>query len=233
MRILFALSLAALIFTSGLNAATLSGGHVDLRVRYHSNTWTWDILDEDFNSLPLVNSVLAVNSQSYQVAPDDALFTPILGLPGSPVYILPQQQTGNLLFLGLDGSATGNGVMLNNQIHLELLQSSGPGEVSVYTVDAFGAPEAYFNTRDGITAADRITLSSASGHSHFAWAFSAPGNYSLSVRPTATLAAGNTPLTGPPVTWNFSVIPEPTTALTLGLTCFILLRRTRYARHLS
>jgi surface-anchored protein len=216
-RLLFAGSLSLFLLTAA-RAVTLDGGHTDLLPRYQAGTWNWTVLDENEETFALDSVVFRVNAAAQGASPANPAFTPILGPPGSPVWILPQSEQIGLLFLGIDASTTGAGVFTGNQVTFTLSGMSGPGDFAMYSVDGFGMPTAYYNTRDGLSPeADRITLNSATGHSHFAWAFSAPGDYTLSVIPSATLAAGNVPITGPAVQWNFQVVPEPGSAALLAV----------------
>jgi surface-anchored protein len=224
---------ASLAFTiaAPAHAVTLDGGHTDILPRYQAGTWTWTVVDENGDSFALDSILFRANLNSLQISPADPAFTPILGAPCSPVWILPQSEQVGKLFLGIDASTTGAGVFTGNQVTLTLSGVSGPGEFAMYSVGGLGIPTAFFNTRDGLNpAADKISLNSASSHSHFAWAFSEPGDYTLSVLPTATLAAGDVPIAGPAVQWNFQVVPEPGSAALLALGGLCLARRRRVAR---
>lgn len=205
------LAASLLVLATDSRAAVLiTSGHTDIAPVYSGGVWSWSVTDEyeGVHALDETRFIVAASAQTS--APDIAAYTPLLGLPGQDVWILPQSETDGLPFLGIDASGTGAGVFAGNQITLTLAAVSGPGEVALYQVNGSGDPVSFFNTRDGFDpATDRVTLNSASGHAHFAWAFPEPGEYLLSVVPSATLAAGNAAITGPAVAWNFHVIPEP------------------------
>ena len=225
---LFIAACLVLVGLASSHAVTLDGGHTDLLPRYQAGAWSWTVEDENEEIFALASVLFRVNASGQGTAPLNPAYTPILGAPGSPVWSLPQSEQGGLLFLGIDASTTGAGVFTGNQVTFTLSGISGPGEFALYSVDGFGTPTAFYNTRNGLSpAADKVTLNSATGHSHFAWAFSAPGDYTLNVIPSATLAAGNVPITGPAVQWNFQVVPEPGSAALLALGALGLAARHR------
>ncbi|MFT3877186.1 MAG: TIGR03773 family transporter-associated surface protein [Propioniciclava sp.] len=73
-------------------------------------------------------------------------------------------------------------------VNWRLTKAQGPGEVAVY---ANGAAQVYFNTRDGITAADQFEIPKNT-HAHGNWAFTAEGTYCLAFTRSATLTSGET-----------------------------------------
>jgi len=62
----------------------------------------------------------------------------------------------------------------------------GPGEVAVFSN---GAAQVYFNTKDGITDADRFTIPKNT-HTHANWTFTAEGVYCLAWERSATASDG-------------------------------------------
>lgn len=194
----------------------LDAGHADVRPRYQNDAWSWSVNTDFEEGLSLSDVLFRVNPEAAQTAPTLAAYAPILGLPGSSVWILPPDEEPGLLFLGLSGGDTGAGVFANDALTLSLTGISGPGEFALYDVNRFGMPNAYFNTRDGISAAnDQLVLNSANSHRHFSWAFSAPGDYVLSVVPSGTLTSSGAVVSGPAAEWRFRVVPEPGAAALL------------------
>jgi surface-anchored protein len=209
-------------------AVVLAEGHVDLAISYMGGGWEWLVRDEDFNEFPLTGVSFTVGQNAAATAPEDAAFNPILGAPGSPVWVIPQSPQPGKLFLGFDGSGTGANVFVENRITLALHSVDGPGEFALYSVNGFGVPFAAMNTRDGIDAgADRFQLNSAAGHVHFAWAFSAPGEYRIEVAASGTLVAGGTVMSSP-AEWRFHVVPEPAGCALFAVgAAFVATRRRR------
>ena len=77
-----------------------------------------------------------------------------LGSPGDTVWVAPQADEAGKLFLALAGDNLPTGVFVNERVRVTMKTFQGPGNFSAYETDAFGAPTAYFNTSDGISATD-------------------------------------------------------------------------------
>ena len=71
-------------------------------------------------------------------------------------------------------------------VSLHLVGVRGPGNVSLYATDAFGAPQVFFNSGDGIDEQDVFPVA-VGGHAHQNWAFTAPGVYKVDVQASGTL----------------------------------------------
>ena len=161
--------------------------------------------------------------------PTPPAFT-FLGPPGSPIWILPQTQNASLPYLGVSAeNKTGisgwqaigvpvnltrkgfaAGVFVGNVVVLRLLSKRGPGEFAVYSTSAAGTPTVAINTRDGLTAADKITAN-PNTHAHFNWAFSAKGFYQITIQASATRSSDNKVVVSPPATYFFGVEAAPYT----------------------
>ena len=99
-----------------------------------------------------------------------------------------------LLFLGI-GSEEIDPTTFDGDITLTLKGVSGPGEFSLYSIDAFGAPVVEMATSDGITAADAVTVLAGS-HAHYNFAFTAIGRYAIDFEATASLPGGTATSSG-------------------------------------
>ncbi|MEU6857540.1 anchored repeat ABC transporter, substrate-binding protein [Glycomyces sp. NPDC046736] len=77
------------------------------------------------------------------------------------------------------------------EIDVHLTGYSGPGQASMFLTDAFGTPEIYWNTADGLSDEDAITLP-PNAHTHVNWTFSEPGVYTLDMAATLTDAGAVT-----------------------------------------
>jgi surface-anchored protein len=92
-------------------------------------------------------------------------------------------------------------VFQSDSVTLRLTGVSGPGKVSVFTTDSFGAATVLLNSGDGLPDA----LSLAVGlHEHANWGFTKPGVYQLTFRASAKLTNG-TPVSSPPAVLTFCV----------------------------
>jgi surface-anchored protein len=205
----------------------LSVGHTDIAVNYENNIWNlnigYDVTGEEF---PAASVLLRVNPLAQTVVPNNPAFS-FLGTAGSPVWILPQAEDPNLLFLGYGADGLPDGAFVGNQVQVTLRGITGPGQFAEFELDSFGNPIVFMNTRDGISAADHFDLT-AGGDAHTAWAFSQPGRYTISLDASGTLANGNVFTASGPVEFSFEVVPEPKIWGLLGLgSILVILARRR------
>lgn len=210
---------AALALTSALHAQTvLRSGHMDLGVAYEAGALELHIHVEDPPPDGIEygpgEAVVELGLAAQTTVPANPQFA-FLGAPGDPLYLLPAALNPALPFLGLAAEEVGTGLFQGNVLTLTLAGAVGPGEFALFTVDAFGSPSVRMNTRDGVTAADHITLLAGS-HSHANWAFSAPGDYDLTFVASGTLEGG-TSVSSEPATFRFTVVPEPSPAALAAL----------------
>jgi anchored repeat ABC transporter substrate-binding protein len=92
------------------------------------------------------------------------------------------------------------------EIDIRLTEATGPGEVAMFLTDAFGTPEIYWNTADGVTDADAITLP-PEAHTHVNWTFTEPGVYELTT--AATVNDNGRAIEIPASTFTFAVGVNP------------------------
>jgi surface-anchored protein len=191
-------------------------GEIDFEVAFPEQEFELSLLDELQNrELSTRDAVLILKPAARQSVPNDPSFS-FLGSAGAPVYVLPQEETEGLLFLGIAGDEIASGQFGNETVRLELAAVSGPGNFALYSVDAFGAPTVFINTRDGVSSGDAFPIAVGS-HTHANWAFSQPGEYRLSFKASGTLMGENQATVSEPVTLRFMVEPgAPTVGPTLS-----------------
>jgi putative ABC transporter-associated repeat protein len=131
--------------------------------------------------------VLQLLPESETAVPSSADFA-FLGAVGAPLWQLTQTQQEGLLWPGwsteeIPVDATTGG------IDWALTSAVGPGEFALYESGDFGEPKVLLNTRDGVTADDKLTIPKNT-HAHGSWAFSAEGVYCLKFTRSATLTGG-------------------------------------------
>ena len=189
----------------GTPATRLKRGHTDMGIAFEGGAFDLHVHDEtaDREFAP-EQAVLRATPLAQTSVPTNAAFA-FLGTPGAPVWILPQSQNPRLLYLGIGAEEIAAGVFVNDSVQLTLTGVDGPGHFALYRVTGFGQPEVRFNSRDGISAADVVTVA-AGGHEHFNWAFSAPGVYRVRVKASGTLVAGNQFVESPEAEYCFEVV---------------------------
>lgn len=188
--------------------AILDTEHVDVGINYEDGAWDLHIHDEthDIEYEP-GDAILRVNASAQTSVSANPLFS-FLGAPGSPIWILPNTQNANLLFLGFGAEELAGGLFVDDSVSMRLHSVSGPGSFAVFDFNSLGEPLVVMNSRDGFSAADTFFAVPGS-HSDLNWAFSQPGYYTVNFEASGTLADGNAFTSSGPVSYTFEVVPEP------------------------
>lgn len=219
--------------STGLHAQTnLNMGDTDIGIAYDAG---WDLHVHKENppnagEYEPANVLLQVNGQAETTVPAGSQWG-FMGTAGSPVWILPQSEDPNLLFLGIGTEEIVPGIFVGEEVTLSLSSVTGPGNFSTYT-ESLGVPNVLFDSSDGITGADSFTLPTGT-HQHFNFAFTAPGNYTIAFEGSGTLVAGSTFTQSGPVDYVFTVVPEPSSAALAGLGLLSLLCSVRGRRRVA
>jgi surface-anchored protein len=150
------------------------------------------------------SSLLQGRASVMQSVPDNPAFN-FLGSAGDAVWVLPQEETEDVLFLGIAGDEIEAGIFENDAVDLRLKSVRGPGEVSLYAVDAFGSPVVYMNSGDGIDESDVFPVK-VGGHSHQNWGFTAPGVYKIALQAAGTLVEGSESIESHTVEFTFELL---------------------------
>jgi surface-anchored protein len=184
----------------------ISSGHVDLGIAYESGNWDLHVHQEipteaEFEPHEVILQVGAGAQTSIPANPNFSF----LGNSGDPIWILPKSEDPELLFLGIGAEELDPADWTGN-ITLSLGAVNGPGQFSIWDTDLFGNPLVLMNSGDGIDATDRLEVIPGS-HAHFFYGFSAPGDYSVTFQALGIFDGLET--ASGPVTYQFSVVPEP------------------------
>ena len=226
--------IAATIAVTNLNAQiTLDTGDTDIGIGYE-DAWDLHVHKEEAPNAGEYEPdevFLQINANALTTVPAGSQWS-FLGNAGDPVWVLPQIENPNLLFLGLATEEIADGIFLNNEVTLSLRGVSGPGYFSVYTV-SLGTPTVLMNSEDGISAGGSIVLPTGT-HQHFNYGFTAPGSYTVSFEASGTLVAGSQFTQSGSVDYSFVVVPEPSTAALTGVgmgALLLAMRRRNQTRH--
>jgi len=236
-KLLLATAMAATLTTG--HAATLLDApvHADIGIGWDdmatgSARWDLHIHQEEPTEAEFApdEAIFYVNEMAFDTSPG-GVFEAILGPMGTANWIIPQNLNTDVLFLGIGSEEMPmTGLFVGNQFTLSLESASGPGHIAVYQTDGFGSPTAFFNTRDGLTGADTLTVPTG-GHEHYSFAFSAHGTYTLNLKASGTLVDGNEFTESDIATYTFQVVPEPSTwaLMTGGAAALVGMMRRRRA----
>ncbi|MDW8343484.1 MAG: choice-of-anchor M domain-containing protein [Verrucomicrobiae bacterium] len=199
----------------------LSNGHVDgISIGYHDGHLELHVHDDETDTEYEPDDVIFLVPPSVQyTVPSNPPFS-FLGNPGDPIWILPQVQIPDVLFLGSSAHEVPGGVF-TGVLNVTLTGLSGPGHFALYQTGGFGIPTVFMNTRDGIDSSDQYQIL-VGGHMHFNWAFSAEGLYGLTVKASGTRQSDGSTVESEPTTYHFwvgdpALIPEPGTAALVAL----------------
>lgn len=204
--------------------------HVDVAMAYPVATpsgWRFYWNDKDNWQEHAPGAAFAFGGPQSQFArPSGSQWDFTGALAGQPLFVLPQAQDPSLPFLGIGAEGVAGSTFVG-PISLRLTAVSGPGAFSLFQTDAFGGINPFLASANGITAADTLSVAAGS-HVHYAWSFTQPGTYDLTMVASATLPGG-TLTTSDPATFRFVVVPEPSAFALVIAACggVAMLRRPR------
>jgi surface-anchored protein len=164
----------------------LTAGHADaFQVKLENDELVLYFKDDTRGGEPVSRNpadvVMVARKEAKTTIPNSASFT-FLGDPGAPVWILPQVQDPDLLWPGLSTETLTSDVWPGGQIDLTLISVEGPGDFYLFSVGSFGTVTQLWNLNDGLD-----TFSVDPGvHSHFNWAFTVAGDYTITVEASGT-----------------------------------------------
>lgn len=201
-------------------------GHTDIRFLYDSGTGEAFLeyhLDDGamVDGAPLLEDTAFAPGDLITYIPDPFVSRPAGSTwnftgnaAGDPLWYIPFSQEADRPWTGISTESVTSADFSN--ITYQLTAFSGPGQMSVIDFGPFGDPNVYFQTSNGLSAADAISVS-AGTHAHFAWLFTAMGTYTFDLTATGTFtpAAGGG-MVSVTDTFTFQVVPEPGTLALLA-----------------
>ncbi|WP_039929638.1 choice-of-anchor M domain-containing protein, partial [Schaalia odontolytica] len=171
-------------------ASEIAVGHVDLGPRLIDGQWRAG-LRHDAESGPVWRdpnqTVLRVSDAAVMTAPDSADYPFLADVAGKPVYVVPQTQNPNVVWLGWNTQDPAVTATIDRGLTMRVGPVSGPGRAWLFLQSGtFGKP---LLLADSGAAPGDVWIDSGT-HVHANWAFSAPGTYTATVTFLGTTTAG-------------------------------------------
>ena len=177
--------------------AVLSVGHIDMGPRFVDGEWSMLIHDDAARDDPSASSawryadetVLHVTDAALRTVPDDAQYGFVGADPGADIWIVPQTQDPDVVWLGWNTQDPAVMASVSRGVTLSLLEVQGPGTMTVYLQSGtFGEPDVLWDSR--VPEAQRIWVD-VNTHTHANWTFTEPGVYLVQMRAEADLIDGS------------------------------------------
>ncbi|MFO0823962.1 MAG: choice-of-anchor M domain-containing protein [Gemmataceae bacterium] len=202
----------------------LTTPHTDLYLGFASGAWSLQARNTDTSTFTAADdTVLYVGTNAADSRPAGSEWDFLGVSSGQSVYVLPQTQDPNRLFLGFSGAGIGSGTLDTYDPSTEsggrvtgqgrwakatVVNVNGPGDFSIWQTPET-TPIVYAATSDGLDSSDAVWILSG-GHTHFNWGFTEPGRYEVTFRlsayqDNANPATPGTPTVTKDVTVYFSV----------------------------
>ncbi|RMI46693.1 choice-of-anchor M domain-containing protein [Streptomyces triticirhizae] len=173
--------------------AILDIGHVDIGPRFVDGEWR--VQGRDDSQTPpvwraLTDVAVQVVDAAVQQAPDSQDFAFLDAEPGSELYVIPQTQHPEVVWLGWNTQDPEVMEQVNRGVTLTLHGVEGPGHLAVFLQNGdLGAPEVLW---DGDEAGPQELWVDLNTHTHANWVFTEPGIYVVDFEITADLITGET-----------------------------------------
>lgn len=175
----------------------LSEGHVDLGPRFVNGRWTLLVHDDrakadpDGESVwrPTDQTVLQVRDQAILPIPDDPDYAFLRGKPGDDVFVVPQTQDPEVVWVGWNTQDPEVMETIDRGVTMTMTRVQGPGSLVVYLQSGdFAEPDVLWDS-GGEPEPVWVDVNT---HTHANWVFSKPGVYLVQVRIEAELVDGKT-----------------------------------------
>lgn len=209
MKIIVCLACASVTLAATMQASDqchrFTHEHVDLL------SVQWDAAESGLGLMAAddTHGALYASNQCVVVCPESMKFllpggTP-LGNEGDSLWILPQNPYEGTPYVGVSAEAISSGTF-NDPFTIQLTRLEGPGQFLVWQAGGFGGIDLKMDTRDGLTAADALTISSG-GHAHYNWGFTTQGVYRAYFRVSGVRTGDTTNTSSAETPFTFHVQP--------------------------
>lgn len=175
----------------------LDAGHVDMGPKIVDGRWRLLVHDDVAKADAKATSVwrypdetvFRLTDAAELTVPDDDAYSFIGARAGAPVWVMPQTQDPDVVWLGWNTQDPQVMRSIDRGVTLSLTGVQGPGDVSVYLQSGtFGAPQVLWTSqKQGVQS----VFVDVNTHTHANWTFTEPGVYLLRLRAEADLRDGS------------------------------------------
>jgi hypothetical protein len=180
----------------------IDNAHADVELNYDAGVELNMFADSPAGVGPISTTHFYGNTNTrFTPASIPPAFAFLGGTVGQTMWVLPQSQFSNRIYLGVDsqlitsadrsemqnwnpGEPRNSANTLDKYIEMQLIEFRGPAgsSVSLYQTNAQGQPIVHWSSFDaGISEQDTVFVRSV-GHQHFNWAFTKSGLYEVDVQ---------------------------------------------------
>lgn len=168
----------------------MQAGHADFGPTLSGGKWKIQIRD-DTGDDPVwrdpENVVFRLGNSSIVPMPDDSTYAFIGEKPGTKLYVIPQTQNQDVVWLGWNTQEGGVLNELDRGANLSLDGVSGPGKLHVYLENGNKHPQQLWDSTKGYP---QNTWIETNAHTHVNWVFSKPGVYHVKLTFSGKLKNG-------------------------------------------
>lgn len=177
--------------------SVLARGHVDIGPRFVDGRWTLLVHDDAAKAdpsepsvwRPAEQTVLHVRDESILPVPDDPAYAFLRAEPGADVYVVPQTQNPDVVWVGWNTQDPEVMETIDRGVTMTLTGVQGPGELIVYLQSGdFAEPDVLWDS----AAKPEPVWVDVNTHTHANWVFSKPGVYLVRLKIEADLVDGKT-----------------------------------------
>lgn len=171
---------------------TITEGHIDLGPRLVDGQWVLAARD-DTAKTPVwrrpTDMAFVLGENAVLRVPDNADYKFLGVAPGTPVYVIGQNQVSGVPWLGWNTQAPELSQAGVTGVKLQLVGHEGPGEVQVFLQSGnFGTPQVVWSTAQHQVSEIYID---ANTHTHANWVFTQPGVHLLQFKVLGADGSGN------------------------------------------